>query len=233
MPLKIKGFIETSMVDWDGKVSSVIFLPGCNFRCPYCQNGLLISSPEKLKTIPFEEIKKYLSGHKKWIDGVVLTGGEPTIHKDLKHLIKKIKDLGFLVKLDTNGSNPKMLKQLIKAKMIDFVAMDLKAPLDERYNKACGVKVDIKKIKESIKIIMEGKIDHEFRCTVVPTIIDEDGIEAMARSIEGAKKFVLQQFQPEHAMDEKMKILEPYPKEKLEKLSKIASKYVKTKLRGI
>lgn len=231
--MEIKGFIETSMVDWDGKVSSVIFLPGCNFRCPYCQNGVLIFSPEELRTIPFDEIKKSLLEHKEWIDGVVLTGGEPTIHKDLPDLIKKIKELGFLVKLDTNGANPKMMGDLIKAKIIDYVALDFKAPLDERYNKACGAEVDLKKIKESIKILMNGEIDYEFRCTVVPTILDEDEIEAMAKSIKGAKKFVLQQFQPEHTIDEKFRILEPYSKEKLEKLVHTASKYVRTKLRGI
>lgn len=231
--MEIKGFVETSMVDWDGKVSSVVFFPGCNFRCPYCQNGVLIFSPEELRTIPFDEIKKYLLEHKEWIDGVVLTGGEPTIHKDLPDLIKKIKDLGFLVKLDTNGANPKMMKDLIKAKMIDYVALDFKAPLDERYDKASGLKVDLKKIKESIKILMNGEIDYEFRCTVVPTILDEDEVEAMAKSIKGAKKFALQQFQPEHTIDENFRILEPYPKEKLEKLVYTANKYVKTKLRGI
>ncbi len=225
--IDIRGFIETSMLDWDGKISSVIFLAGCNFRCPFCDNGILILAPETLNSISFEEIKKYLLDHKEWIDGVVISGGEPTINSSLPNLANRIKDLGFLVKVDTNGSNPKILKDLINKKLIDYVAMDLKAPLDGRYNIVSGARVKLDSIKESIDILMYSEIDYEFRTTIVPTLLDEKDIEEMAKSIKDSKKFILQQFVPDHAMDDKFKILEPYPKDRILEMIEIGKNYVK------
>lgn len=227
MSLEIKGFIETSLVDWDGKVVSVIFLPGCNFRCPYCQNIDLIDHPEKFKTVPEEKVFGYLESHKDFIDGVCITGGEPTLHKNggLTEFIKKIKQDGFLVKLDTNGSDPNYLKELVRDNLIDFVAMDIKAPL-EGYNKAANVKVDTEAVKESIQFILSGNIDHEFRTTVVPTITGLAEIEGISKLIAGAKKYALQQFEPENCKDIELRKLKPYDRETIAEMMKIAKKYV-------
>jgi pyruvate formate lyase activating enzyme len=227
MTLEIKGFIETSLVDWDGKVVSVIFLPGCNFRCPYCQNIDLIDHPEKFKTIPEEKVFKYLESHRDFIDGVCITGGEPTLHKNrgLTEFIKKIKQDGFLVKLDTNGSDPDYLKELVGNNLIDFVAMDIKAPL-EGYNKAANVKVNTEAVKESIQFLLSGKIDHEFRTTVVPTITGLAEMEGIAKLIAGAKKYVIQQFEPENCKDIELRKLKPYDAETIARMMEIAKKYV-------
>ncbi len=227
MSLEIKGFIETSLVDWDGKVVSVIFLPGCNFRCPYCQNIGLIDHPEKFKTIPEEKVFEYLESHRDFIDGVCITGGEPTLHKNrgLTEFIKKIKQDGFLVKLDTNGSDPDYLKELAGDNLIDFVAMDIKAPL-EGYNKATNVKVDTEAVKESVQFLLSGKIDHEFRTTVVPTITGLNEIEGISKLIAGAKKYALQQFEPENCKDVELRKLKPYSKETIAEMMKVAKKYV-------
>lgn len=232
--MKVRGFIETSFLDWDGKVTSVVFLPYCNFKCPFCNNVPLIIEPEKLPEIKIEEIESFIRQRKDFIDGVVITGGEPTMHAWLPDLVKRFKTLGVHVKLDTNGSNPQLLKLLLADNLLSYVAMDLKASLTDRYHEAAGVKVDLGKIRESIKIIMDSDIDYEFRTTVVPTIHDKAEIEKLAGAVAGAKKFVLQQFVPDHTLDERLRIIAPYPKEKLLAMAETAKKYVpQTIVRGV
>jgi len=195
--LDVKGFVDFSFVDWDGKISSVIFLPNCNFRCPFCHNVNLVLNPEKLETIPFEYIENQLKKQKGWIDGVCITGGEPTLHSSLPELCSRIKNMGFLVKLDTNGTNPNMLKEIIDRKLLDYVAMDIKAPLTvKKYSKATGVNAEslLENVKESIRLLLESSIDYEFRTTVVPTMHDLDDLKQVSRSLKGCKKYVLQKF---------------------------------------
>lgn len=232
--VNIRGFIETSFLDWDGKVTSVVFLPYCNFKCPFCDNGLLVESPEKLPEVKIEEIENFIRNRKDFIDGVVITGGEPTIHPWLPDLIKRFKELGVLVKLDTNGTEPNQLTALIANHLVDYIAMDLKGPFNRKYHEAAGLKVDLDKIRESIKIIMNSGIDYEFRTTVVPTLHTETDIEEMAKAISGAKKFALQQFVPDHTLDERLRIISPYPKEKIMAMVEIAKKHVpQTVARGV
>jgi len=229
MSLEIKGFIETSLVDWDGKIVSIIFLPGCNFRCPYCQNMGLIEHPEKYKTIPESRIYTYLESHKNYIDGICISGGEPTLHKDkgLTEFIKKIKEMGFLVKLDTNGTDPEYIKDLIQHDLVDFIAMDIKASLDEQsYIKAANVKVPINSIKRTVKLLMEGRTDYEFRTTVVPKLIDMAAIESIAKSLKGAKSYCLQQFEPENCGDIELKKLKPVDEATIKKMIETARKYI-------
>ncbi|MCW8802608.1 MAG: anaerobic ribonucleoside-triphosphate reductase activating protein, partial [Candidatus Bathyarchaeota archaeon] len=195
--MDVKGFVDLSFVDWDGKVSSVLFLPNCNFRCPFCHNTNLVLNPETIETIPFEYLDSQLNNQKGWIDGVCITGGEPTLHSDLPELISKIKQMGFLVKLDTNGTNPVMLKELLDKNLLDYVAMDVKAPLTvEKYSKAIGVNAEklLENVKESISLLMNSSIDYEFRTTVVPTLHDSDDIKQICQSLKGCKKYVLQKF---------------------------------------
>jgi len=229
--VKIKGWLETSLIDWDGKIASVIFLPGCNFLCPFCHNYGLVRDPDQLPTIPFSSIKKFLLAHKVWIDGVCITGGEPTIHADLWDLIKGIRDLGFGVKLDTNGTNPVMLKELLGKGVLDYVAMDIKTSF-EKYGMVGGGQY-IREVDESITTLMSSGIEYEFRTTVVPTIVDEDGedVATIARRIKGARLYVLQQFNPAHTPPP-FSEMKPYPEERLADMAQVAAKYVQTKIRG-
>lgn len=234
--MDIRGFLETSFLDWDGKVASVIFLPGCNFRCPFCNNGLLVTEPAGLKKYLIEDIEVFLRERKDFIDGVVLSGGEPTLHPWLKELIVRLKELGLKIKLDTNGSHPEILSELItpNSELINYVAMDLKAPLTGKYDLACGVKVDLAKIRQSINLLLGGKVDYEFRTTVVPTIHDEEDIEEMAKEIKGAKKFVLQQFVPEISLDPAFRQIKAYSREEMLRFLAAAQKYLPTTIvRGI
>jgi len=230
MEFNIKGFVDISLVDWDGKVSSVIFLPNCNFRCPFCQNAKLVLNPKEIPTISFKEVESRLKRLKNWIDGVVITGGEPTLQNELKLLCIKLKDMGFKVKLDTNGTNPSLLKGLMDEKLIDYVALDVKAPLiQEKYSRATGVDSDrfLEKIFETIKILREGNVEYEFRTTVVPSIHTEQDIEEICRSIKGCRKYVIQNFRPaENTIDPKFKNVKPFSRNELEKFVEIAKKYM-------
>jgi pyruvate formate lyase activating enzyme len=232
--MDIKGLVEVSFVDWDGKVASVIFLPGCNFRCPMCQNYRLITNPGELENVPLERILAFLVKRRDFIDGVVITGGEPTICADLPNFCRIIKNSGFLVKLDTNGSNPAMLKRLIDEKLIDYVAMDIKSALDpEKYRKAAGADVEIGNIMESIELLTRSGIDYEFRTTVVPSLNDVEDIRQIAKSISGARKFVLQYFRPSGSMDPKLSKTKPMAKEEMDAILRAACAHVKnTIIRG-
>jgi pyruvate formate lyase activating enzyme len=207
--MEIKGFIETSLVDWDGMVCCVLFLPGCNFRCPFCYNHALVSQPGKLETVPWERVEKYLFEKKDWIDGVAVTGGEPTLQPDLGELFAKIHGLKSKVKLDTNGYRPEALERLLSDKLVDFVAMDVKAPLDGSYSRAAGVEVDTSLIRRSIRLILDSGLPHEFRTTVVPGFHTAESIVKIGRAIEGARKWALQQFVPAQADDPTLRELKP------------------------
>ncbi|MBN3033868.1 MAG: anaerobic ribonucleoside-triphosphate reductase activating protein [Candidatus Saganbacteria bacterium] len=234
--LEIKGFIETSFLDWDGKIVSTLYVAGCNFRCPFCHNAGLIERPHEYETIPLERIENYLLAHKDFIDGICLTGGEPCLHKGrgLFEFMKRVKDKGFEIKLDSNGTDPECLKTALDQKLADYFAMDIKGPLDERYDGLSGVKTDLAGIKESVKTIRESGVPHEFRTTVLPTLLGEEEIAAIAGYLAGAEKFVLQQFAPDHAWDEKLRSVKPYEKPELERLARVARTHVPNVLiRGV
>ncbi len=232
--MQIKGFIETSLIDWDGKIVSVVFLPGCNFRCPFCHNHLLVEHPEQVADVPWSRVEAFLRAKRGWIDGVVVTGGEPTIHKDLPGFLAKFKGMGLPVKLDTNGGNPGMLKRILDEGLVDYIAMDLKAAMGEAYAKACGLPFDQGDLRASINIIMSSGRDYEFRTTIVPGIHGLESIRSMAGEIRGAKKWVLQQFVSANAGDEGLRQVAPYDNEQLERMREAAAGEVKTaRLRGI
>jgi len=228
--MEIKGFIELSLADWNGKVSSVLFLPNCNFRCSFCQNPALVLHPEKEKTIPFERVEDYLKKQRNWLDGVCITGGEPTLHSDLPDLCLKLKKMGFLVKVDTNGTNPTMVKELIEGELVDYIALDIKAPLNvEKYSKAIGINAEklLGKVKETMRILMGSKMDYEFRTTVVPTIHEEKDIEEICRGIKGCKKYVLQKFNislGKKTLDPEFSKLKPFTNEEMSMFLAVAQK---------
>ena len=178
--MEIGGLQKVTLIDYPGRIAATIFLIGCEFKCPWCYARELVLPKEikKQPRISEKEFFNHLKERKGLLEGVVMCGGEPTINKKLPSFIQKIKKLGYSVKLDTNGSNPKMLKKLIDEKLIDYVAMDIKAP-KEKYKKIFGKRVKIEDIEKSIKILKEGKVDYEFRSTVVPTVLNKEDILKM------------------------------------------------------
>lgn len=224
---KIAGFNRTSLLDWDGCVTAVLYLPGCNLRCPFCHNRELVLEPEVYEEIPFEFVEGFVLENKEFLDGVVVTGGEPTIHKDLPELVRKLRSLGVKVKLDTNGTNPDMLEDLLDAGLLDFVAMDLKAPLDSRYEDLAGTGVDVEKVKRSIKVIMQSGVDYEFRTTMVPILLKPEDYEAMASFIGTARKYVLQHFVPRNTLDPNLSVIRPLDDAKVRLIAERCKPYVR------
>ncbi len=219
--IEIKGFLETSFSDWRGKICSVIFLPRCNFRCPYCHNHPLVFHPEQYATIPPEDIFVRLHSLRDWVDGVCVTGGEPTLHTDLPLLLREIKRRGFSVKLDTNGSAPSMLEGLVEKGEIDFVSMDVKAPLTPfSYSRSTGLAVHLEPILESIEILKRGKVEYEFRMTVVPGLHREEDIRTLGNHLKAGQRFILQNFNPENPLDPLLRNVVPYDPKTLKKIEK-------------
>tara|TARA_Y100000310_G_C20697519_1_gene826766 strand:- start:5518 stop:6213 length:696 start_codon:yes stop_codon:yes gene_type:complete len=212
--LNIKGFQKTSLIDYPDKVSSIIFLSGCNMRCPYCQNRDLVVNHEKLPDIEEKDVLDYLKAKSKWLDGVVITGGEPSLHDGLKEFIRKVKQLNFLVKLDTNGTNPGVLKELVDENLLDYVAMDIKAPL-ERYDEVAKVKINKEDVQRSVDIIRSSDVDYEFRMTCTPSLIKKEDIIKIREWLKGSKRFIFQQFSNKTTLDKSFEKEKAYSKEKL------------------
>lgn len=225
--MKISGLQKLTLVDYPGKIAATVFLIGCNFKCGFCHNPELVN-PEKIKTQP-QILEKgffdFLAEKEGLIEGVCITGGEPTIYLDLIDFIKRIKDKGFLVKLDTNGSNLEVLSRLFNEKLLDFVAMDIKTS-PGKYMQATNVKIDTEKIKQSVELIKNSGIDYEFRTTVVPELVDTEDIKKIGKWLNGAKKIALQQFQNKKVLDNKFEKIKPYPDETLKEFAKILEKHV-------
>ena len=190
--MNIAGVQKVTLLDYPGKVACEIFTQGCNFECPFCQNSSLIPITNTGE-FSEEEIFEYLNLRKNILDGVVITGGEPTVQKDLKGFIKKIKDLGLLVKLDTNGGNPKVLQELIDEDLVDYVAMDIKN-IFNKYNITAGKRINLDNIKKSIEILKASKIDYEFRTTIIKEMHSLDDIVNICKLV-GNAKYYLQNFE--------------------------------------
>ena len=188
----IYGLQKSSLIDYPSKIAAVIFTGGCNFRCPFCQNSDLVNVIN-LQLYNEDEIFEHLEKRKNVLDSVCISGGEPTLQPDLKNFISKIKAMGFLIKLDTNGTKPKILKELIKEKLIDYVAMDIKNSLDA-YHKTSGAIVDLESIKESVELLKRNLIPYEFRTTLIFGHHTEDSIQKMGEWLAGCEKIYLQCF---------------------------------------
>jgi len=215
MRLPIKGIQKLSLIDYPEKLCATVFVGGCNFRCPYCYNVSLVLEPERLRTIPEKEILDFLSERRGFLDGICVGGGEPTIHGELPAFLSKVKGLNFLVKVDTNGSRPKMLMRLVNEGLVDYIAMDVKAP-PRKYGETVRAEVSIDHIKESIELIKAGGIDYEFRITAVPGLTAEEDLMEIAQMLESSKRFVIQQFRPGRTLDESFKGITPYSSERLD-----------------
>lgn len=231
--LKIPGCLGVSLIDFPGRVSTVLFLPGCNFACPYCQNPELIHPENQEDFASVEEVLEFLGNRKKFIDGVSVTGGEPTIHSELPDLFGKLKALGLALKLDTNGYLPDRLRQLVEGNLVDFVAMDIKTGFD-KYEKAVGRKIEIQRIEESIDFIIDSGIEHEFRITVVPELVTEEDVLQIAKRIKGAQSLRFNQFSNKKVFDSAYSKIKPYVPDVLRIMMRAAQQYVPdSKIRGI
>lgn len=237
----IGGIEKFSLLDYPGKISAIVFTQGCNFRCQFCYNPMLVwpvrvSKLKYARDLKIESQKDYpikqddlfvfLKSRVNKLDAVVITGGEPCLQKDLFEFIKKIKKLGFLIKLDTNGSYPKILDKLIKEKLIDYIAMDLKAP-ENKYEKITGIK-NFNNIKKSVKIIKDSNLPYEFRTTIVSGLLNKDDISEMGKIIKGADAWYLQTFKSNtELLNKELKNKAPYNLKQMQEMAKIGSKYVK------
>lgn len=191
--MELYGLQKLTVLDFPGHAACTVFTGGCDFRCPFCHNYALACKTEQ-KTITEDEFFEFLKTRTGKLDGVAITGGEPCINKDLPEFLRKIKDLGFMAKLDTNGYHPQMLNKVIQANLVDYIAMDIKNAPD-KYAETAGVKhIDIEKINESIHLIMASNVDYEFRTTVVDELHNTADIKAISKWIAGAKQYFLQAF---------------------------------------
>ena len=223
MKLKIGGTLDMSTVDYPGKVSSVVFLYGCNFRCPYCYNVSLVMGGN-YKEVEVSEIVDEIKRHKDFLDAVAITGGEPTLQlKGLMDLCKRLRDLNLSVKIDTNGSRPDALKELVKC--LNFVSLDVKAPPD-KYNIASGASVDSATLSNSLKILKNSHIDYEVRTTVVPGLNDsESDIVKICKFLGSVNVYVLQQFRPEkETIDPRFSSVPKMDRKQIRSLAEIAKK---------
>ena len=212
------GIQKLTLIDYPGQVAATVFTVGCNFLCPYCHNPELVD-PQKIKNQPRiseQEILDFLATRQGLLEGVCLTGGEPTLFADLPEFIKKIKEMGFLVKLDTNGSSPQMLEKLLADNLVDFMAMDIKAPL-EKYKKIVGDEVVLENIQRSTELVCSAP-DYEFRTTVLPALLSSKDILSIGRWLQGAKKYSLQQFKPFKTLDPAFMEAKPFDEAKLNRL---------------
>lgn len=190
--MKIAGLQKNSMVDYPGKLAAVVFTQGCNMNCGYCHNRCLIGSEQKHEVIDEEYVLSFLQKRRGLLDGVVVSGGEPTLQKDLEGFLARVRGMGYQLKLDTNGTHPELLRQIIDHDLVDYVAMDIKAPLC-KYRQVCCSPVDTRKLCESITILKAGRVDYEFRTTYTPELNDDD-LKDITHTIKGAQKYVLQQY---------------------------------------
>lgn len=229
---RIKGFQGTSLLDFPKIISSIIFVYGCNFRCPFCYNKDLVIT-DSLPDYPETIIREKLLERKGFIDGVVITGGEPLLYDNTIDMIKELKDMGFRIKLDTNGSFPERLSSLINQELVDYIAMDIKSS-PEKYEKAAGTKVNLDKIKKSLEIVKSSGVPYELRTTVVPGLVDPEDICSLGEFVKGSELHYLQQFAPMNTVNPEYTKVKPYPLKILEKMKKELENYVKKVIiRGI
>lgn len=228
----IAGLQKTTLIDFPGKIACIIFLAGCNFRCPWCYSSELVLPLKIAKQPRFSEkdILDFLRTRKGLLDGVVICGGEPTINKDLALFLEKIKEMGFAIKLDTNGTNPEMLKDLVDRKLIDYVAMDIKSSLENPiYKNIFTENLKIEDVKESVEFLKNGRIDFEFRTTCVPGIHKKEEFMDIAKWIGGKNvKYYLQSFVGQKTIDPNFEGIKPFENRFLQDIAKEIAPHFKT-----
>lgn len=231
--MSIKGFQGTSLLDFPGKIASLIFFGGCNLTCSYCHNPGLVLDPEQYPDYPQEAVFAQLQERRRFIDGVVVSGGEPTLDPGLLPFLRAVKALGLAVKLDSNGLRPAVLESALAEGLVDYVALDLKtAPA--RYGELHGGPVAIAGLQRSVQLLLAGAVDYELRTTCVPGLVEAADIRAMGELVRGARRWVLQQFVPGHALAEELREIEPHPAETIRAFAGMAAGYVgEASVRGL
>ena len=226
--MDIKGFIPNSLVEWEGKLSSVVFLPRCNLRCRYCHAHHLILNPDQVENIPRFQILRYLAGQEGWVDGVVVSGGEPTLHGDgLLELVRQIRETGPQVMIETNGTRPEWIGRLLDEGLLGAIAMDLKAPLTAAdYRRVTGVDVNVEDIRQSVQLVKESGLPHEFRITLVPGLVGRDELERMVPDLAGAAQVALQNFKPGLCLDAELHQVAPFAPAELDEFEQILTPLV-------
>lgn len=217
--MRIYGFQKLTLLDFPGKVACTVFLGNCNFRCPFCQNGNLVLRAAKEPVIGVEDVLAVLEKRRGILEGVCITGGEPTLEAELSCFMKQVKEMGYLVKLDTNGYRPQVLKELVGAGLVDYVAMDIKnAP--NRYEETAGVAgLDLLKIQESVDFLMEGVVPYEFRTTVTRELHRKEEFETIGRWLKGCSRYYLQNYRESEFVIRP--VFSGYAKEQLERFREI------------
>jgi pyruvate formate lyase activating enzyme len=213
--MQIGGLQKVSLMEYPGKISAIAFTQGCNFRCPYCHNPELVDPDLYGECLPEEEVVSFLERRKGKLEAVTITGGEPTIHHDLIDFIKCVRKIGYLVKLDTNGSYPEVLEQLIRSQLVDYIAMDMKGPL-HKYKMVTKSKIDVDKIRQSIEMIMKSGVPYEFRTTIPKSLLQEDDLLEMGKILRNASCYILQQFVPTKTLDKQFLKHKAYSQEEME-----------------
>ena len=222
--VEIKGIEKFSSRDFPGHISSTVFLGGCTFRCPYCHNSQLVLEPETIASMAADWFLSYLDSRKGWLEAICFTGGEPLLQEDLEDLIRIVRERGLLVKLDTNGSFPDRLEALLALGLLDWVAMDIKAPL-ERYREVTRSTIDVEKIVRSVDLLRSSGIRHHFRTTVVPGLVGRDDVIKIGEWLRGEDRYLIQQFVPQTTIDPAFLMVKPFSRAGLDEIVAAAKPY--------
>jgi pyruvate formate lyase activating enzyme len=218
----ISGYKDLSLIDYPGLIAPVVFVGGCNFRCPFCHNADLVLHPTYSEDYSVDKILAQIKTAKSLADGVVITGGEPTLWPELKYFIRQVRAMDLKIKLDTNGSFPNVLANFIQQKLIDYVAMDIKTSIN-RYHEAAGVKANTEAVQKSITILSGSNIPHEFRTTCVPTLVTKDDIFSICRMLGKGEKLTLQNFRPDNTLNPAYASIKPYTIDAMNEFLEIAT----------
>ena len=222
----IGGFQRFSLIDYPGKICAIVFTQGCNFRCPYCHNPELVdANPSGLQGVKQDEVLSFLEARRGKLEAVTITGGEPLLQYDIGDFLSSVKSLGYLVKLDTNGSFPSRLETIIRANAVDYIAMDLKAPLD-KYEQVVRRRIDKDQVLSSIKLIMDWDSEYEFRTTVVRSLLERDDFVEIGEMIKDSRLYVLQRFVPSKLLDDRFLDVDMYSDDELSSIRSLVDGYV-------
>ena len=220
--LMIAGYKDISLIDYPGLIAPVVFVGGCNFRCPFCHNADLVLNPAENEEFSIDNVLNRIENSKALAGGVVITGGEPTLWQGLEGFIHQIRNMNLKVKLDTNGSQPDTLEHLITQGLLDYVAMDIKTSLP-RYPEASGIEINTLSIQKSIEVLINSGIPREFRTTCVPSLVSQEDVFSICQMLGQGEKYTLQYFQPVNTIDPAYSQIKPYPPEEMEKLLSIVT----------
>ncbi len=225
--MQIKGFIKSSLLEWEGVLSCLVFLPGCNLRCRYCHAADLVLRPEELPDVPLEQVLDHIASSQGWIEGVVVTGGEPTLHDtQLAELLRELRAAGVATMLETNGTRPDCLERLLADGLVDCLSMDVKASLSAPdYSRVAGTPVPVQDVRTSIRLIMAGKVRYEFRITLLRGLVGREQLERLLPDLAGAGTIALQNARPELCLDTSLRRVEPFRPEEMDQFESLALGY--------